>query len=130
MSTWLKQLSIGSYLEVQDTLKHWCVACIKEIDDNGNRIKISYDGWDEKWSEWINTTSNLDRIAPLPTHTAPCIFNAPPSPIGDSKIAFDAKKCCISQCKSYILFVILHPTQQDTIIIDKYYKSSNQYKRN
>ena len=91
--------------------------------------KISYVGWDEKWSEWINTTLDLEGITPIATYIAPCIFSTPPSPIemfSGSLIDINSRKCCISHYKNYILCAIIHPLKPWAIIIDKYYKSSNK----
>ena len=38
-------------------------------------------------------------------------------------------KCCISHNKTYILCIIIDQSQPNKIIVDKYYKSSNEYKR-
>ena len=34
MTAWLKQLSIGSHLEVLDKYDKWCIGIVEEIEDN------------------------------------------------------------------------------------------------
>eukprot|EP00455_Lapot_gusevi_P009338 TRINITY_DN14173_c0_g1_i2.p1 TRINITY_DN14173_c0_g1~~TRINITY_DN14173_c0_g1_i2.p1 ORF type:complete len:187 (+),score=40.40 TRINITY_DN14173_c0_g1_i2:30-563(+) len=60
---------VGQQLDVQDSVKKWCkaeVRDIKQVEPNP-LLFIHYQGWHEKWDEWIDATSS--RIAPFETHT-------------------------------------------------------------
>ena len=51
---------IGQYILIRDTIKKWCKSKIIRIDKNNNSIYIKYDGWTEKWNEWIDI-NDVDR---------------------------------------------------------------------
>lgn len=46
---YLKELSVGSYLDVKDTTSTWCLANVTLL--SGNIIRVHYDGWGEKYDE-------------------------------------------------------------------------------
>ena len=123
-ASWLEQLSIGSHLEIADKYERWCIGIVEEIEDAGKRMKISYFGWSSKWTEWIDTLSDdSKRIALLHTHIVPTTFCEPPKPINPRWK--DQLTCCIST--DFIISVMIHPSINDTIIVEKYSKLSNQY---
>ena len=125
-ASWLKQLSIGSHLEISDKYERWCIGIVEDMEDVGKEMRISYFGWSNKWTEWIDTLSDdINRIAPLNTNIAPVIFCKPPEVI-DYRFK-DQWTCCIS--KEFIFNVVIHPSVATTIIIEKYSKLSNQYNR-
>ena len=128
MATWLNRLSVGSHLEIVDKYDKWCVGIVKQIEHESNRIKISYYGWSSKWSEWIDTLSDdINRIAPSGTNILPFTFNTKPAATQRSITAKETK-CCI-WTKENCIICVFSDSQFKTLIIDKYFKSSNQYKR-
>ena len=72
-------LSVGNRVDIKDKHNTWCMGIVIEIDtENASRFKIEYVGWAKHFADWIDINENKDRIAPLHTHTIPCIFNEPP----------------------------------------------------
>ena len=125
MTTWVNQLSIGSHLEISDKYERWCIGIVEEIKDAHKKIKISYFGWNSKWTEWIHTSSdNINRIAPLNTHIVPITFCEPPKPI-EHRYNFQSSCCISTDC----IFCAMISPFENKIIIEKYFKLSNQYKR-
>lgn len=51
----------------QDTVNQWLEATVMEIDAEGGRLKIHYNGWPTRWDEFISSDSQ--RIAPFRTRT-------------------------------------------------------------
>jgi hypothetical protein len=45
----VKDLHVGSYLDVKDTTSTWCLATIISLTDN--IIHVHYDGWSERFDE-------------------------------------------------------------------------------
>ena len=91
MSDWWKELSIGTVVDLQDSYRgstKWLMGVVKEINQNESKLKVSFFGWHEKWAQWINTASaaDLNRLAPVHTHTIPCIFNPSPTITSNSTI--------------------------------------------
>eukprot|EP00455_Lapot_gusevi_P026900 TRINITY_DN2837_c0_g3_i3.p1 TRINITY_DN2837_c0_g3~~TRINITY_DN2837_c0_g3_i3.p1 ORF type:complete len:273 (+),score=34.86 TRINITY_DN2837_c0_g3_i3:74-892(+) len=60
---------VGQQLDVQDTIKKWCKAEVREMKEAEPNLMllIHYIGWHDKWDEWLDSTS--ERIAPFETHT-------------------------------------------------------------
>ena len=52
-----KDLVVGDFVEVLDTVKKWCVARVIEVDQDKKCIRIKYSGWDDKWNEDIEFSS-------------------------------------------------------------------------
>ena len=59
-------LRVGTILDVQDTVQKWCVGRVIAVNDDGD-LHIHYEGWSDKWNEWIPADS--ERVAPHKTHT-------------------------------------------------------------
>eukprot|EP01138_Halocafeteria_seosinensis_P014127 gb/GECG01014425.1/.p1 GENE.gb/GECG01014425.1/~~gb/GECG01014425.1/.p1 ORF type:complete len:754 (+),score=74.97 gb/GECG01014425.1/:1-2262(+) len=57
----------GQWVDVCDTVQKWLEATIMKISEDGNQAFIHYNGWPERWDEWINVDS--PRIAPFRTRT-------------------------------------------------------------
>ena len=58
----------NSKLEVRhEATQRWFAASIVMVSKK--RVKITYDGWDHKYDEWVKKTAAL-RLAPLGTHVA------------------------------------------------------------
>jgi hypothetical protein len=39
------------YIDAKDTVNHWCVAQIKDIDHEKNTVKIHFEGWTQRYDE-------------------------------------------------------------------------------
>lgn len=50
---------------MRDTIDQWLEAQVMEVRDN--KVFIHYNGWGNRWDEWIDKDS--DRIALFRTHT-------------------------------------------------------------
>lgn len=50
-----------------DSVNRWSEAEVKGVDDERQRVFVSYLHWTSKWDEWIDW--NEDRLAPIHTHT-------------------------------------------------------------
>ena len=51
----LRQLNIGTYLDVRDGFGRYLKAEIIQLDDmNDNRLKIHFNGWSKMWDKWID----------------------------------------------------------------------------
>jgi len=59
-------LEAGSYVDVLDSSLSWRVAQIQEVDAVRG-VFIRYDGWGEKWNEWLAAKS--PRLAPFRKYT-------------------------------------------------------------
>lgn len=57
--------TIGALIDCEDTVPRWCVARILERE--GSKIYVHYEGWSDKWNEWVDIDSG--RVAKLRTHT-------------------------------------------------------------
>ena len=51
----------GQWVDVKDTIDQWLEAQV--IDVQGNKAYVHYNGWGNRWDEWIDMTSN--RIKPF-----------------------------------------------------------------
>jgi len=47
----LVDLQIGHYIDAKDTVNHWCVAEVCDIDNDKNMIKIHFEGWTNRYDE-------------------------------------------------------------------------------
>lgn len=68
----------GQWLDVKDTVNQWLEATILQVDQEGNRIFVHYNGWPARWDEWIST--NSPRIAPFRSRTNHSALNVNLSP--------------------------------------------------
>eukprot|EP00475_Leptophrys_vorax_P015810 TRINITY_DN22155_c0_g1_i1.p1 TRINITY_DN22155_c0_g1~~TRINITY_DN22155_c0_g1_i1.p1 ORF type:complete len:154 (+),score=33.59 TRINITY_DN22155_c0_g1_i1:3-464(+) len=61
--------SVGDRIEVNDALwtKRWYVCIVRDVKPK--ELFVHYDGWSDKWDEWVQTDAEAGRIAPLLTHT-------------------------------------------------------------
>jgi len=52
---WLKNLDVGDRVDALDYTNHWFTAEVvqRKRDSGKNSYKIHFDGWEEKWDEWI-----------------------------------------------------------------------------
>lgn len=52
----------GDMLDVKDTTNRWLVGSVREVDEEKRQLLIHYEGWADRWDEWISKKSN--RLAP------------------------------------------------------------------
>ena len=60
-----RNFSLGQWIDVKDTINQWLEAEV--IDKTDDKVYVHYNGWGERWDEWIDMSS--DRIAFFRTHT-------------------------------------------------------------
>lgn len=61
------EYSIGDFVDALDTANNWLVGRILDIDPNTQDFFIHYEGWADKWNEWIPRKSS--RLAPHRSRT-------------------------------------------------------------
>jgi len=54
---------VGGLVECVDTVKKWYSSTIVEIKDK-TKVKIHYEGWTDKWDEFIDYKENSERFRP------------------------------------------------------------------
>eukprot|EP00475_Leptophrys_vorax_P007558 TRINITY_DN14791_c1_g1_i8.p1 TRINITY_DN14791_c1_g1~~TRINITY_DN14791_c1_g1_i8.p1 ORF type:complete len:197 (-),score=16.62 TRINITY_DN14791_c1_g1_i8:47-607(-) len=59
--------NIGDRIEVLDKTKRWFVSTVLDVREG--EVFVHYNGWSDKWDEWVRTNAETGRIAPLLTHT-------------------------------------------------------------
>jgi len=57
----------GQWLDVKDTVAQWLEATVMEVDLAGRRIYVHYNGWPQRWDEWLPFESA--RVAPFRSMT-------------------------------------------------------------
>jgi len=45
---------VGQHVEVEKFPKTWYVGVVREVD--GQKLFVHYEGWSEKWDEWVNSS--------------------------------------------------------------------------
>lgn len=60
---YILDLKEGSFVDAEDTVKNWCVAQVKSIDEDNSEINVHYDGWSVKYDDDLPYTSN--KMEPL-----------------------------------------------------------------
>lgn len=55
---YIKDLIEGSFVDAEDTVKNWCVAQVKSINEEAEEINVHYDGWSVKYDDDLPYTSN------------------------------------------------------------------------
>jgi hypothetical protein len=77
---------IGQWVDVKDTIDQWLEAQITQI--RGSLAYVHYNGWGNRWDEWIEFSS--PRIAPFKTYTVQSpnsIFLSPyPTVVPDANV--------------------------------------------
>lgn len=48
---------VGDYVDCCDTVNKWCVAMIQDKKEETGELLIHYEGWSDKWNEWIKIES-------------------------------------------------------------------------
>ena len=71
-----RQYAVGQWVDVRDTVDQWLEAQVVDVrnTDTGLGVKVHYNGWPNRWDEWLDAAS--PRIQPLRTNTMQAI-NSP-----------------------------------------------------
>ena len=96
----LSTFDIGTKCDCLDSTDKWYQAEIMQENDNGELVRIHYQGWDEKYDEWINKDSY--RIAPLHTMTSPTTTTNTKSGSGSTSTAPKPKENNQTQTASIV----------------------------
>ncbi len=48
--------TVGTKIDVLDTVQKWCVATIKEVTETS--FFVSFEGWSKKWNSWLSKDSH------------------------------------------------------------------------
>ena len=48
--------TVGTKIDVLDTVQKWCVATIKEVTETC--FLVSFEGWSKKWNSWLSKDSH------------------------------------------------------------------------
>ena len=38
-------------MDAKDTVNHWCVGMVTDVDDDKNQVKIHFEGWTTRYDE-------------------------------------------------------------------------------
>ncbi len=57
-----KEFTVGDFIDVLDTVNKWCVGRVVDKNVDKNEVLVHYEGWSDKWNEWIFFLSR--RLAP------------------------------------------------------------------
>lgn len=71
-----RKLQIGTWVDVKDAMGEWYEAQV--LDRNGDYVLVQYNGWNEKWNEWIKASSS--RIMPFRSQTVQNTYSLYMSP--------------------------------------------------
>eukprot|EP01038_Epipyxis_sp_PR26KG_P006238 gene6238-8593_t len=69
-----RRFFIGQWLDVKDTVSQWLEATVMDINYQQRTVFVHYNGWPERWDEWIPFHS--DRISPFRSRTSHSIASA------------------------------------------------------
>lgn len=47
----LTDLKLNDYIDAKDTVNHWCVGEVCDVDPDKNMIKIHFEGWTSRYDE-------------------------------------------------------------------------------
>ena len=52
----LPDYQLNTYIDAKDTVNHWCVGQIVDIDEDKNTLKVHFEGWSSRYdevSQWL-----------------------------------------------------------------------------
>ena len=61
------EIKAGDQLDIKDQVGKWCVAKVLDVDLSNRKIYVHYEGWGDKWNEWI--IMDPSRLAKYKTYT-------------------------------------------------------------
>lgn len=47
----VQDLALNQYIDTKDTVNHWCVGEVSDINDENNQVKIHFEGWTTRYDE-------------------------------------------------------------------------------
>jgi hypothetical protein len=53
---------LSNYIDVKDSVDHWCVGQIVDIDEEKNLVKVHFEGWSTRYDE-VSTIHTLINCA-------------------------------------------------------------------
>lgn len=62
-----RELVIGQWVDVKDTIDHWLEAEVIDVDPQERKVLVHYNEWSSRWDEWLSMSSK--RIAPFRSQT-------------------------------------------------------------
>ncbi|CAD8136736.1 unnamed protein product [Paramecium pentaurelia] len=76
-----RKFQVGQWIDVKDTIDQWLEAQVQIVEQD--RVFVHYNGWGNRWDEWIDTQSA--RIATFRTYTVGSINQEflSPNPVSD-----------------------------------------------
>lgn len=48
---YIQDMQQEAYIDVKDTVNHWCVGIIIDTDEEKNLVKIHFEGWTNRYDE-------------------------------------------------------------------------------
>jgi hypothetical protein len=45
---------LDSYIDAKDTVNHWCVGQISDVEEEKMQIKVHFEGWTNRYDEVLN----------------------------------------------------------------------------
>jgi hypothetical protein len=59
----LADLKHSDYIDCKDTVNHWCVGEVIDVDPDKNMIKIHFEGWTNRYDEvWSSSKQNFNFV--------------------------------------------------------------------
>ena len=52
---------LSNYIDVKDSVDHWCVGQIVDIDEEKNLVKVHFEGWSTRYDE-VSTIISPDSL--------------------------------------------------------------------
>lgn len=46
-----QDLILDSYVDAKDTVNHWCVGQVCDVDDDKNNVRIHFEGWTNRYDD-------------------------------------------------------------------------------
>lgn len=59
----MQEYQFGQYVDARDSVGKWCAGQIVEYDEDKKLVRVHFDGWSEKYDEYISLLS--PKIAPF-----------------------------------------------------------------
>ena len=121
----LWKLSLNDRVDIfNEQNKTWQIGFVSDVyhDIETSEIKIVYLGWNAQYGDWIDIQTDSNKIAPLHTHTTPCIFNAVPHKLSSFKASY-----CNIVYDGNIVFVSTCTDDSKLLRIGKYDIKADQY---
>ena len=47
----LPDYQLNAFIDAKDTVNHWCVGQIVDIDEEKNMLKVHFEGWSARYDE-------------------------------------------------------------------------------